>query len=204
MPKKASAKKDEQQDSSAGIPSAPPVFDVSKPGKTAAEPTSRPIIVSHKPMIKQDPMVAPTEESSEKPLSPKKEANISPVSSDVEEEKPKNQDEVVTEDTKEGENTANTSDSGAIDALADEAESKKKDKKADEDAAKKAAEIQNLVQSREYNLPIHDAGYGGKGFFNTFLTVLLILLMLGTLFVLAVDAGLIKVGLELPFDLIKN
>jgi len=206
MPKKPTAKNDNQPPKpvEGEIPSAPPVFDVSKPGKTAAEPTSRPIIVTHKPMIKQDPMVAPAEESSEKPLSSKKEASISPISNSESEadDKPKSQDESSDEPKKEAA-TDNISGSGAIDALADEAESKKKDKKTDEEAAQKAAEIQNLIQSREYNLPIHDSGYRGRGIFNTFITVLLILLLLGTLFVLAVDAELIKVNLELPFDLIK-
>lgn len=38
------------------------MFDVAKPGNTPAQPTSRPIIVSHGSMIKKDPMVKDEEE----------------------------------------------------------------------------------------------------------------------------------------------
>ncbi len=161
--------------------------------------------MSHKPMIKQDPMVASTKEPSDKSSGSAKKTSVEPVSPEMQKPNSDDQDkkEVKKDESNVSDNSGNASDAGAIDALADEAESKKKDKQADEEAAKKAAEIQNLIQSKQYNLPIHDSVYGGKGFFNTFLTVILILLTIGTLFVLAVDAEIIKVNLELPFDLIK-
>ena len=56
---KKTAKKDEPNE----IPSAPAVFDVSKPGETAAHPTSRPVILGHTSMLKKDPMVSPQNEA---------------------------------------------------------------------------------------------------------------------------------------------
>jgi len=197
----AKAKDTNQEKTDGGeIPSAPPVFDVSKPGKTAADPSSRPLIVTHKPMVKQDPMVAPeTEEKKEekKPLTPKREAVLQPSEELISEEAKKPKEE----EKKPEENTSD--DSAAIESLAGEAEAKQKNKKQDEEIAKKAAEIENLIQSKKYNLPIHDASYRSKSLFTTLLNIILILMVLAALFVLAIDAKLINVGLELPFDLIK-
>lgn len=47
------------------------VFDVARPGKTAAMPVSKPVIVGHTATIKQDPMVAPVS-----PDSPKEETGL--------------------------------------------------------------------------------------------------------------------------------
>lgn len=39
------------------------IIDVTEPGKTAASPTAKPIIVSNRPMLKQDPMMVPAADS---------------------------------------------------------------------------------------------------------------------------------------------
>lgn len=186
------------------IPSAPPVFDVSKPGKTAADPSSRPLIVTHKPMVKQDPMVAPEADENEKkkPLTPKREVVVQPSEELANEKSEKTPEEEKTprEDKPEDSTPYESND---IESLAGEAQSKQKAKKEDEEIAKKAAEIENLIQSKKYNLPIHDGAYASRSIFATLLNILLIVLALATIFVLAVDAGMVDVGLELPFDLIK-
>lgn len=56
-------KKTKKKEEPAEPAGAPKVFDVAKPGKTAADPTARPVIVGHGSMIKQDPMVVPIEVS---------------------------------------------------------------------------------------------------------------------------------------------
>jgi hypothetical protein len=44
------------------------VFDVARPGKTDPHPTSRPLIVGHRPLLPQDPMVKPGDKPDAKDL----------------------------------------------------------------------------------------------------------------------------------------
>lgn len=229
MPKKTSSAKKET--SKTGIPSAPPVFDVSKPGETAATPTSRPIIVGHKVMVKKDPMVSseasdedskPTEEAPSK-LVHKKETTIKPPSEEPNEEQkaeealpaeekaaePETPEEkpepsVAPKSEEEEAGKPESTGTGAIGALADEASAKRQGQKAKEEEEKKQAHIEELIKSGKYHLPVHDAAYSGSRTFSLFINTLLIVLLLATGAILAHDAGYIDLGLDLPFDIIKN
>lgn len=227
MPKKTSpATKEEPK---TGVPSAPPVFDVSKPGEIAATPTSRPIIVGHKAMVKKDPMVSsnaaardskPAEEAPAK-LVHKKETTIKPISEEPKEEQKAKEVAPTEEKTEEPaaseekpepsedskpEEEADKPEStgaGAIGALADEASDKRQSQKAKEEEEKKQAHIEELIKNGKYHLPVHDAAYSGGRAFSLFINTLLIVLLLAVGAILAHDAGYIDLGLDLPFDLIK-
>lgn len=209
--------KDKEEAKKEATPTSPPVFDVSKPGETAPPATSRPIIVSHKSILKKDPMMSDEEDKPEEtndkkpPLQPKREAKLQPpsaagVKSEEDEGKTPATDADSREKPQEEEKTADvpeSSDAGAIDALAGETSTKKEQQKADEEAAKKQAEIDKLIASKKYYLPIHDTVYGGSNALTWFINTLLIVLLLAAGVVLAQDAGYIDTGLDLPFDLIK-
>lgn len=218
MAKKSSEEKPKDKDEAnkTSAPTSPPVFDVSKPGETAASPTSRPIIVSHKSILKKDPMMSADEDKpddekeKEAPLRPKREAKLEPPS--AEEKKPEAEKEspepapASDENPKEEEpadNAPESSDAGAIDALAGETSTKKEQQKAEEEAAKKKAEVDKLIASKKYYLPIHDTAYGGSNAFTWFINSLLVILLLAAGAILAHDAGYIDLGLDLPFDLIE-
>jgi hypothetical protein len=203
-------KKPKKDDTEKNVPSAPPVFDVSKPGETAANPSSKPIIVSHKPMLKQDPMMKSEdgqdkEERKDLPKA-KKETKIEPVSEiqpeDKAEDKPA-EDSELDNDEKAVVEGSPDSGSSAIDALADEVGSKKADQKARDDAKKKQIEVDKIIASKKYNLPIHDGVVARSGIGTVFINIVLSLLVVVAGVVLAVDAGYLNIPIELPFDLIK-
>lgn len=224
-PKPKTVKKSEDQ-SDPTVPSAPPVFDVSKPGESAPHPNSKPIIVGHKPMIKNDPMMAEEDskdESSEAPakqLKPKREAVIEPPAAVEKEIKPSEeaddnqaaeklaQPEVSTGIEDEKDNLQNTDrtdsiTSPAVEALADEAGKTQQQKQESEAAKKRQEEINKLITGGKYKLPIHDTVYGGSSHFNLFVNFLLIILLIAVGIVLAIDAGWLNLPIDLPFDLIK-
>lgn len=131
------------------------IFDVAKPGETAADPTSRPIIVGHGKALQPDPMVvednpAPdTEEIKEKP---KRELVLNPVSEAAEEDTPAEPDEVAEEtpaESKETE-TPQNSDSAAVDELAAGLTTKQEKDKVSQEELKKIEEVEKLINSKQF------------------------------------------------------
>ena len=203
------------------------VFDVSKPGSSPASPNSRPIIVGHGSMLKKDPMVVESsdpeiaeestaaakvllkpknkieplkktdeEKTSEDNASDNAEKDTSDTDSKTDEEQP-----VSTE----GENTENNeaSDAGAIDALASEADNQKQDKESAKKQTEEAERLQKIADSKEYFLPITEGGRKRNA--ERIATWLLLILLLSSAGVYyAIDAGYLDIGINLPFDLIKN
>lgn len=203
------------------------VFDVAKPGDSAANPTSRPVIVGHGSGLKQDPMVKPddaqpddTDETTAPLLTDKK--VIKPITDSLnapdKEEKPKEteaeavQDEQApssekpTDDEKDIENedketedkdrethSENAGDA-AVDALAQEVNSKKESVKAEQEAKKKQAEIDKLVAEKKYVVPIGEEAHRKS---HTVLYLLILIVVLVVVFLnFAIDAGLIDIGIK--------
>lgn len=228
---------------------APKVFDVAKPGKTAADPTARPIIVGHGSMIKQDPMVVDTDGSESKastppstegvkivPISdgsdddkkekvaveppaeeektpeeaePKAEEATEPPAEEpkseepeVPEEPPKEEPQSSAEEQpkQQAEENAPDAAAAATDTLASKAATQKEDQKKLEEEAKKAEELNKLVESKKYYVKVHQGPAGHS--YASWLFFILLFTSIGV--VLAIDAGLLNVGIALPFDLIKN
>ncbi len=243
MPAKKSAKaKKTKPEEPAG---APKVFDVAKPGETAADASSRPLIVGHGTIIKQDPMVVDQEPATEpKPVS-KTGVSIQPLGEP--EEKPTKKNKSVTdiqvledaasedakestqeapeledvksddtpEDSKETKQTKEDTESpaeeetdsdqlessgGATNALANELVAKKEAEHQAKKEARKAEQTQELIASKKYFVNVHQGPASSSA--GQWIILLLLLVVVGV--VLAIDAGLIDVGITLPFDLIKN
>lgn len=217
------------------------IFDVSKPGSVAASPNSRPLVVKHGPMLKQDPMVKEVDSEQRPTSSPK--LKITPLSEQDQSPENANEDEskIDTEKLAEGskeplatkssveessrpeENKTSASkevdkqqesseseksgsektdkESNAVDALADAAEkNSKRTTKEDEEKAKK---VKQLTEDKTYYLPIVEGGK--KASMERFMSwLILILLILSIAAYLAVDAGYIDIGIDLPYDFIKN
>ncbi len=208
MPKKKI--KPEENDGALG---APKLFDVAQPGKTAATATSRPVIVGHGSMIKQDPMVSkpePTKASSNKgvdlkPAAPDEDNEVKPTqeTSDKEDKKQESSDEQPKkeepEKPAETENNEGETGSEVANELAGQVASKKEEKAKADAQAKKSEEIEKLIESKKYFVQVHQGPSSQN--LSTWVLVILLLAVVGV--ILAIDAEVLNVGLLLPFDLIK-
>lgn len=88
------------------------------------------------------------------------------------------------------------SDSANVEALA-EASEKKTHTKEDEEQAKRDAELQSLIDSKKYVVPIaHDSGKSGG---HKILWVFIIVLLLAAGVYAAIDAGTIDAPVDLPY-----
>jgi hypothetical protein len=192
------------------------VFDVAKPGKTAASATSRPVIVNHGSLLK-DPMmsgekstespkpaettVAPSE--SRKVITPPSEETPNAEAQDTSSaDKKSAADQAKTEAKTLAENTqqANKDQAAAIvDAVVDQAATKKKGEPTKEEVAR-LAELEKLVESKTYFVPIKTASQKRHAHW---LVISIFLLVVAGAY-LAVDAELVDIGIDLPVDLVKN
>lgn len=96
-----------------------------------------------------------------------------------------------------------SSDAATVDAVAEQAGSKKeKDKQNEADKVNNEA-IKKLVESKKYFIPIGSAKRT-RNFNRLIIIILLVLLVAVVGLYLAIDAGLIKTNRTIPFDLIKD
>lgn len=143
-------------------------MDIARPGKSVPDDTARPIIVGHKPMVK-DPTVKTDEpditelETEETPVAepmihttkiiepPKAEEPViaaDPVAAD-------DTVEPTEEATEPSEEPATSSESAEVDALAEQVETGKKNKdEPSEEDKKKQEHIQKLITDKKYFVPI--------------------------------------------------
>lgn len=181
--------------------------DVEKPGTTPAHATSRPIIISKAPAVK-DPMVsndepvvaepvrlppsaakktiAPLSAEDKRPeLPPANPAPTEKASEKPEETEPK--EEALPVETP-------TDQSPEEIAAAEQAVLSKEEQE-------QAELVNKLVEQKKYFVPI-GAVQKRRTARNTALLALVLLVFVGA--ALALDAGIIKTDFTLPFDLIKN
>lgn len=197
------------------------VFDVSKPGSTPPDSSSKPIIVSHKPMIK-DPMmqeeaaVSEVEETEKISSTPKDTGKvIEPLSKDSDDnkEEPKKESEEKppeepsddkTSDDKEKDEvdpkSGDSADSAVVDAVLSQAEQKGKKSKEAEALAEREAANNKLIESKKYFVKIKQPKRRRN---KRMLLTLIFVILLGLVGVgLAADAELIDINV--PFDFIKK
>ena len=132
-----------------------------------------------------------------------------------EEDKPA--EETVPQEEKHAEDTPppvpekpleeNDSDSAGVNELANSVETKKDAAKKAEEAAKKDAELQKLIDSGKYVVPIgRDSSHRATGQKRHEVTLILFILLIAVVAgtYLAVDAGILDIGYEVPYELIKD
>lgn len=242
MPAKKTPKSKAQKKSE---PIGPPkVFDVAKPGETAADATARPVIVGHGTMIKNDPMVVDDETpKEEKPVSNRgvsikpigdQDAENTEVVADKAEEPPAEgeqestktvdtaktdsqpEGQVVSQDdsdaSKDGTQEApeesekvdqkdsETEGEGVTNALTSELVAKKEAEEKSKEIAKRSKQTEELVESKKYFVNIHQGPTSG-GVGKWLFLILIIALVAG---LALIDAGLIDVGITLPFDILEG
>lgn len=185
------------------------VADVSKPGSTPAPATSRPVIIKHQPMM-QDPMVKTDQpddkEKPEQPLASKSQKIISPsIGSGLEEqdseqpEEPEEQEPQETEPQPEPEKSKKSIEEATVDALAQQMVKGKVSKEEKAEAKQRQAEIERHIQEKTYFVEIGKVQKRRNRRISVLLVVVL-LLVAGA--VLAIDAGIIDMGVTLPFNVL--
>jgi hypothetical protein len=189
--------------------------DVAKPGTTTANATSRPVVVSHKPMIK-DPMVSNSGSNEPKATVSNTGKLIKPPSetepTEAAAQATPTEATVVASDTTAVTETADepeiepadetevASDAKAeVDAVLDQAADKNKDRLAEEQAAEHAKNLEHLIESKKFFVPIGDTPRRHRLKLLLWL-ILLGILALGILWYM-IDANIIDFGIKLPFDL---
>lgn len=172
--------------------------------KAKAEPstTSRPIIVSHGPQV-QDPMMKP-EEVSEEAVAPTPSAAkkvIQPLESTEKPEDTSTPEEKPTEESSDAAKEE-AKEAAVVDAVAEQADlDKKKAAGPTEEDLKKQEEIEKLITSKKYAVPI---GQVAKRRNKRASVVVLVLILLLAGAYLVVDANIVETEIQLPFELIKN
>ena len=196
-------------------------FDVSKPGKTPANATSRPVIVTNRSIVK-DPTLkeeddneeaqSPLPKTASKVIAPPRtddaDTTVEPAkegsASEPDTAKPKPTDAKEPEpevETTQEEEPANVPD------VDDQIDPGRKDEKRAEELneAEKAKQEQldKLVASGKYTVPIGHIKRNRRVRRTLGIVVILLLLAAISVFLL-MDAGIIKTSVTLPVDLIHN
>lgn len=206
MPKKSSDKAGTQKNNGKKDNSSA-VFDVSKPGSTPASPTSRPVIVGHQSAIKQDPLLSgdinADKAASTKGPEPAFQRTAMKKIKPLETKDPEPTKEIVETEEPENAESSEDSDKTAIDTLAGEIDQKAQENEQLKAETEHAEKIQALIDNKKYQLPITE---GGKKAASeraiTWLLIFLLVAAVGAWF--AIDAGYLDIGIDLPYDLIKN
>lgn len=188
------------------------IMDVARPGTSAPSATSKPVLVSNRPMLKDPTLTKETEQASDvpdkensshgpekgqmvvKPLEPTEDKSI--VTKDDEKSA-----EPVTEPTADATPSQPVATDDTIetrDSLETEEESPAQQTDAEADAAAKAlakhdADIEKLVESKRYYLPINAVNDQKTKRFIIMGAVLSLILIVVWLDI-ALDAGLIKLS----------
>jgi hypothetical protein len=192
-------------------PDAKQVFDVAKPGKTAPDTSTRPIIVGHRPQVK-DPMVNPeAEATTEKepelvhvnkviaPLETEAKPDPAPETTTPKATEPSEKPAVSEAETAPPAETepTNNVNAAAVNALADQALATKKTGLSDEEIARQQALIR-MTEEKKYHVKI---GQARRRRSNALLVLLILLALAAAGAAMAIDAGLIKSDtISLPFD----
>lgn len=164
--------------------------DVAKPGTTPASATSKPVIVGHSSQI-ADPMVSASAQNPQPAAETPKPTAVNVPSGGS--SKPK---------------LAPISDQATIKKQAANEEDQslaEKPIETTENVDEKAARIQEIIETQEYNVSISERGNKGKNGLGTFLTTVLTVLIVGFLILyLLAYLKIIDTGIKLPFEIFKN
>jgi hypothetical protein len=132
------------------------MFDVAKPGKTAADPTSRPIIVGQGARIKQDPMVSTATPKPETTTAEAKAIHDKVIAPPEGVTSPKPKEE--TKSPAEPKQDNSSSEAAVVDAVVEQADKKEakdaKNQEASEEDKARRQHIDNLIADKTYFLPV--------------------------------------------------
>lgn len=175
-------------------------MDIAKPGNTAPDTTSRPVLVTHRPMV-QDPMVNQTKkdddesEGESKQITTHGSKTLQPVDTSL-----KRDDSEAAKQTSNPDSESKKEEA-VIDAVVGQAESKQKQGELSGEEKAKQEHVQKLINDKTYFVSI---GQVAKRRNRQMYVILLVLILAVMGVYVAIDAGFIKTSIKLPVDFIKN
>lgn len=181
------------------------VMDVAKPGESKPETGSKPMVIGHKTMA-TDPSIK-EEKSEEQPektdATQRKKIRLEPISSKDDPTKEEDSEEKV-EVAKKEVTPSKSEEKGKSEVAQDnpvpptEQEKAAEQQTEDDKKLEQEARLEEIIKSKEYNVPIKETSSRSiKTFFVSFIVVLVLGLLVGAALI---DAEIIDVGIELPFD----
>lgn len=180
------------------------VMDVAKPGEAKPDTGTKPMVIGHRTMATDPTIKENTEESVQENAEPaqRKKIKLEPLgdtNSGTVEESETSSDSAATEtasdDTKSTEETE-----APVPQEPEKTEQTEEQKKQSEDDEKleQEARLEEIIKSKEYVVPIKERSATSiKTFFLSFIIVLLLGLLVGAALI---DAEIVDLGIELPFD----
>ncbi|MDB5185525.1 MAG: hypothetical protein JWL85_48, partial [Candidatus Saccharibacteria bacterium] len=185
------------------------VFDVSKPGKTAANASSRPLILGHKTMVQDHTMVGPEVEKKEEaapevpeePMKlPTRSKTITPPSE--EKETPPKPANDSSQEPEVNPQDLSSSESAVVDAIAEQAAGKKKDGNVSKEDKEKQKALDKLIEDKTYFLNITPPARKRN---MRAAVISLVIVLVGVVgLAAAADAEILNLGFKPPFDFIKK
>lgn len=179
-------------------------MDVSKPGNSAPDTSARPVIVTHKPTV-QDPMVKTEQPAEEEPKAAEETTQVhnkviqplteQPSKDAKDEEKPKAEKSSAEKEADK--------EAAVVDAVAEQADLGPKNKNAgpSEEEKKKQEALAKMITDKKYFVPIGQVAHRRNQ--RTLVVALILLIALAGAY-LAIDAELLNLNIDLPFELIKT
>jgi hypothetical protein len=187
----------------------PKTFDVAHPGKSAAPATSKPVIVTNRPMV-QDPTLVKdkTAETADEPEDSKpaetpvaSRVKIEPLSDNV---KPESDDKAAPADDKQDEQAVQDSIDDGDDEPKAKAPNADDQDLAAKRAAERAAQLNKIAEAHTYYLPINQVVRRRSR--HVAVAGFVLILCLGVAWAdIALDAGLISIpGVKAPTHFFDN
>jgi hypothetical protein len=169
---------------------------------TSEAPVDEPVVAEEVPETPEVPTEETEAEAAPAPGTPPAEAKESQVDEgDKTEEETTEKTPEEAEEKERGDQVG--SESASVDALAEASEKPKEDQKKAEEDAKKAAALQELIDSKKYVVPLaHDSSQQGGS--NGAWIALLVLIILAAGAYALIDAKVIKTSINLPYHLFKQ
>ena len=183
-------------------------FDVSKPGKTPASPTSKPVIVSNRPIMK-DPMVqendqaVPTDESKTSVSSFGKRLQPTDSSLTKNDDQPQTEESAKASDEPKDQLAEETAGETVVDAVLEQAGDSKQASAEERKAQARHDQAQKLIANKTYFLPIGNQAASQKKRGQPLALATLVILILGIATYLLLDAKVIPNDITLPIEFIK-
>lgn len=185
------------------------VMDVAKPGSSKPETGAKPMVVGHK--IMKDPTLKDTvEETTEEPQQVKQSGGktISPINHDEEAGETKNAGSAQKDDSSTEENpqvAESKTEEQPVNNPSKEAEAEpvestqeQQDKAVLDQRVEQEENLQKIIKEKTYYVHIEEASLSAlKTFIKTFLIVGVVGVIV---LVVLIDAGIIDLGITLPFD----
>lgn len=200
----AKTKKTETEELQEQIDKSAKLFDVAQPAnKVAAQPTSRPIITRHNAGMKQDPMVTTQSKKTTKEVAVDtdnangeamihKQIKIEPLTLKAEAEKP---EEPAPEEAPEALTEPTEAGSPAVNEITQQITAKQADKKQKQDMQAHADEIEQLIASKHYFVPIGQVNRR-RSHYRVILALVVAIALMAVCLNFAIDAEAIDIGID--------